>query len=86
MDKEERLMEASCWERLTVEETGSCSDELAMLNKYVIQFSIGGQSCVPSLLFDLRQNYGRSNDCNYFKGTCVYTAVFSARDPVAGHC
>ena len=64
MDKEERLMEASCWERLTVEETGSCSDELAMLNKYVIQFSIGGQSCVPSLLFDLRQNYGGGNEDN----------------------
>ena len=47
-----------------MEETGSCSDELAMLNKYVIQFSIGGQSCVPSLLFDLRQNYGGGNEDN----------------------
>ena len=26
MDKDKRLMEASCWERLTVGETGSCSD------------------------------------------------------------
>ena len=26
MEKDKRLMEASCWERLTVGETGSCSD------------------------------------------------------------
>ena len=26
MDKDKRLMEASRWERLTEEETGSCSD------------------------------------------------------------
>ena len=29
----------------------------AMLSKSLIQFSMGGQSCVPSLLFDLRPNY-----------------------------
>ena len=33
----------------------------AMLNKSVIQFSVDGQGCVPSLLFDLRQNYGGDN-------------------------
>ena len=26
LDKDKRLMEASCWERLTEGETGSCSD------------------------------------------------------------
>ena len=57
-------MEASCWERLTVGETRSCSDELAMLNKYVMQFSIGGQSCVSSLQFDLRPDYGGGNEDN----------------------
>ena len=30
----------------------------AMLSKSLIQFSIDGQGCVPSLLFDLRPNYG----------------------------
>ena len=87
MDKEERLMEASCWERLTVEETGSCSDELAMLNKYVIQFSIGGQSCVPSLLFDLRLNYGGGDEANgiSFRRSCTRTAALSAPDPTARH-
>ena len=29
----------------------------AMLTKSLIQFSVDGQDCVPSLLFDLRPNY-----------------------------
>ena len=29
-----------------------------MLSKSSIQFSVDGQGCVPSLLFDLRPNYG----------------------------
>ena len=32
-----------------------------MLSKYFIQFSVDGQGCVPSLLFDLRPNYGDGN-------------------------
>ena len=40
MEKDKRLMEASY------------SDELgAMLSKSLIQFSVDGQGCVPSLLF-----------------------------------
>ena len=34
----------------------------AMLSKYFIQFSVDGQSCVLSLLFDLRPNYGGGNE------------------------
>ena len=30
----------------------------SMLSKSLIQFSVDGQGCVPSLLFDLRPNYG----------------------------
>ena len=30
----------------------------SMLSKSLIQFSVNGQDCVPSLLFDLRPNYG----------------------------
>ena len=30
----------------------------AMLSKSLIQFSVEGWGCVPSLLFDLRPNYG----------------------------
>ena len=35
-----------------------------MLCKSVIQFSVDGQGCVPSLLFDLRPNYGGGNEDN----------------------
>ena len=56
-------MEASWWERLTEGETGSCSDGL-VLCKYLIQFSVDGWGCVPSLLFDLRPNCGGSNEDN----------------------
>ena len=36
----------------------------AMLSKSLIQFSVDGWGCVPSLLFDLRPNYGGSNEDN----------------------
>ena len=36
----------------------------AMISKSLIQFSVGRPGCVPSLLFDLRPNYGRSNEDN----------------------
>ena len=35
-----------------------------MLSKSLIQFSVDGWSCVPSLLFDLRPNYGGGNEDN----------------------
>ena len=46
-----------------------------MLSNSLIQFSVNGQGCVPSLLFDLKSNYCRDNEdyenekvmkcCNY---------------------
>ena len=36
-----------------------------MLSKSLIQFSVEGLGCVPSLLFDLRPNYGGGNEDNY---------------------
>ena len=36
----------------------------AMLSKSLIQFSVDGQGCVPSLFFDLRPNYGGGNEEN----------------------
>ena len=45
-------------------EIGSCSDGRAILSESLIQFSIDGQGCVPSLLFDLRPNYGGGNEDN----------------------
>ena len=35
-----------------------------MLSKSLIQFSVGGWGCVPSLLFDLKPNYGGGNGNN----------------------
>ena len=75
MEKGKRLMEASWWERLS----GKLSLVLmgrAMLSKSLIQFSVDGWSCVPSLLFDLRPTYGGGDEDN---------AILSAPDPAAGH-
>ena len=35
-----------------------------MFSKFLIQFSVDGEGCVPSLLFDLRPNYGGGNEDN----------------------
>ena len=35
-----------------------------LLSKSLIQFSVDGWGCVPSLLFDLRLNYGGGNEDN----------------------
>ena len=37
---------------------------VVMLSKALIQFSVDSQGCVPSLLFDLRPNYGGGNEDN----------------------
>ena len=39
-----------------------------MLSKSLIQVSVGGRGCVPSLLFDLRLNHGGGNEDN---GDCL---------------
>ena len=61
MEKDKRLMEASWWERLTEGETGSCLIGGAMLSKSLIQFSVDGQGCVPSLLF----TWGQTKNWEY---------------------
>ena len=63
MDKDHRLMEASWWGRLC-KKLGLVLMGGAMLSKSLIQFSVDEQGCVPSLLFDLRPNYGGGNDEN----------------------
>ena len=80
MDKVKKFLEASLWERLTEGETGSCSDERAMLSKSFIQFSVNGQGCVLSLLFDLRPNDGGGNEDNGY-----HIATLSAPNPASGH-
>ena len=45
-------------------ESGSCSGGKNMLSKTLIQFSVDGWGCVPSLLFDLRPNNGGGSEYN----------------------
>ena len=50
----------------------------AMLSKSLIQFSVGGRGCVPSLLFDLRPNYGGGNEDNgdlLQKVSCMHCCI-----------
>jgi len=44
-------------------------------SKSLIQFSVDGQGCVPSLLFDLGPNYGGCNEDNgnlLQKPSCIH--------------
>ena len=56
-----------------------------MLSKSLILFSVDGWGCVPSLLFDLRSNYGGDNEDNgdLLKKSCACTAALSAPNPAA---
>ena len=59
----------------------------AMLSKSLNQFSVEGWGCVPSLLFDMRPNYGGGDEDNGDlpqKVPCT-TAPLSAPDPAAAH-
>jgi len=54
----------------------------AMFSKSLIQFSVDGQGCVPSLLLELRPNYGGGNEDNgdllqKVPGTHCYTQCLS---------
>ena len=63
MGKDKKLMEASWWERLWGK-LGLVLMGGAMLSKSLIQFSIDGRGCVPSLLLDLRPKYGGGDENN----------------------
>ena len=59
-----------------------------MLSKSLIQFSVDGWFCVPSLLFDLRANCGREVMkiiVTSFKRSHAGMPALSAPDPAAGH-
>ena len=74
IDKDKRLMEASWWEN-DWGKLGLVLMGRAMLSKTLIQFSIDGWGCVPSLLSDLRPNYGAGNEDNgdlLQKAPCMY--------------
>ena len=79
MDKDKRLIEASWWKRLR----GTPSLVLmgrTMFSKPLIKFSVDGWGCIPTLLFDLRPNYGGGNEDNGYlpQKVHVHTAALSA--------
>ena len=58
-----------------------------MISKSLIRFSVNGQGCVPTLLFDLRPNYDGGNEDNVYllqKVPCRHCCS-SAPNPAAGH-
>ena len=58
-----------------------------MFSKSLIQFSVDGWGCVPSLLFDLRPNYGGGKEDNgdLLQRSHAGTVALSAPNPAAGH-
>ena len=56
----------------------------AMLSKSLIQLSVDGQGCVPSLLFDLRTNMVEV--MKIMVTSFKRIPAVSATNPAAGHC
>ena len=56
-------------------EWGAIAFSRDKLSNSLIQFSVDGRGCVPSLLFDLRPNYGGGNEDNgnlFQKVSCTH--------------
>ena len=86
MEKNKKHMEASCWERLRGK-LGLVLMGRAMLSKSLIQFSVDGWSCVPSLLFTWGQTMVEVMKImvTSLKRSHACTATLSAPNPAAGH-
>ena len=88
-DMDKRLKEASWWEKSTEGKIGSCFDGWAMLSKSVIQFSVDGQGCVPSLFcfftWDQTMVEVTKIMATSFKRSHACTAELRAPSPTAGH-
>ena len=61
---------------------------MPILSKCLIQFSVDGCGCVPSLLFILRPNYGRGNGCkcHLLQKDLYQDCCIQCPNPAAGHC
>ena len=59
----------------------------AMLGKSLIQFSVGGQGCVPSVLFTWGQTRVEVMKImvTSFKRSQAYTVTLSGPDPASGY-
>ena len=57
-----------------------------MLSTSLIQFSVDGRGCVPSLLFDLRVNYGGGNEDNgWYRHCCTQCPQSCSGGPPLTH-
>ena len=79
MEKDKRLMEASWWERLTEEKLGLVLMGRAKLSKSLMQFSVDGWSCIPSLLCTWGQTMVKLMTTS-FKMSHASTATLSTPD------
>ena len=85
MDQDKRLMEASWWERLTLGETGSCSDGWGHTQQSfnpIFCWRVGKVS-VPSLLFDLRPTYSRG--IAFISSLFLFCFLFLSSAPLYGY-
>ena len=87
MEKVERLMEASCWRDWLRGKLGLILMGGAMLSKSLIQFSVDGWSCVPSLLVTWGQTMVEAMKImvTSLKRSQAWTATLHAPNPAAGH-
>ena len=86
MEKDKRLMELSDGNDLLRGKLGLVLLGRARLSKSLIQFSVDGWSCVPSLLFTW-PNYGGGNEDNVtsLKRSHACTVTLSIPNPAADH-
>ena len=56
-----------------------------MFSKSLIQFSVDGRGCIPSLLFDLRPNYGGGNEDKWIYKMGI-SFLFSFASPFSAIC
>ena len=75
MDKDKSLVEASWWERLMWDKLGLVLVGKAMPSKCLIQFSVDGWGCIPSLLFGLRPNFSGVNGDLLKRDLCQHCCI-----------
>ena len=87
MEKDNRLMEASRWERLTGGKLGLLLMGGVMLNKSLIQFSFEGQTVFPPCYLTWGQTMVEVMKImeTSFKRSHAGTATLTAPSPAAGH-
>ena len=86
-DKDKRLMEAAWWERLTVGETGSCSEGWGHTQLIYNPIFCWWTGLCSFPVVWLETNYGGGNKVmvTSYKKSCARTATLSSSDPEAGH-